>query len=149
MGFSDLQYVHIPLLGERLVAFLSDGAFKEQRGADWLLRWWRAEDSGPVVPIMIFNGRSIDQRTNLSQGKGWEWFKRHLQTYSFEPLEFDGTDPAAFACMILRGEHLLRERAETAQKTGDYPVLMPYIIAMAKRVLVFTAQVATMHIAYR
>lgn len=133
LGFADLQYVHMPLLGERLVAFLSDGAFEEQRGADWVPRWWRAEDSGPVVPIMIFNGRRIDQRATLSQGKGLDWFKRHLQTYSFEPLEFDGTDPAAFACMILRGEHLLRERAEAAQKTGDYPVLMPYGIAVAKK----------------
>jgi len=35
LGFADLQYVNIPLFGERLVAFLSDGAFEEQRGADW------------------------------------------------------------------------------------------------------------------
>ena len=32
LGFSELQYVHMPLPGERLVAFLSDGAFEEQRG---------------------------------------------------------------------------------------------------------------------
>jgi len=62
LGFADLQYVHMPLLGECLVAFFSDGAFEEQRGADWVPRCWRAEDSGPVVPIMIFNRRRIDQR---------------------------------------------------------------------------------------
>lgn len=133
LGFADLQYVHMPLVGERLVSFLSDGAFEEQRGSDWVPRWWRAEDCGPVVPIMIFNGRRIDQRATLSQGKGLEWFKKHLETYSFEPLEFDGTDPAAFACTILRGEHLLRLRAEAVQKTGEYPVLMPYGIAVAKK----------------
>ncbi|MEI6228244.1 MAG: xylulose 5-phosphate 3-epimerase [Methylophilaceae bacterium] len=133
LGFADLQYVHMPLLGERLVAFLSDGAFEEQRGADWVPRWWRAEDSGLVVPIMIFNGRRIDQRATLSQGKGLEWFKKHLETYSFEPVEFDGTDPAAFACMILRGEQLLRSRAEPTQKTRNYPLLMPYGIAVAKK----------------
>ena len=35
LGFAGLQYVHQPLPGERLVAFLSDGAFEEQRGSDW------------------------------------------------------------------------------------------------------------------
>ena len=34
LGFAELQYVHMPLPGERLVAFLSDGAFEEQRGSD-------------------------------------------------------------------------------------------------------------------
>jgi phosphoketolase len=42
LGFAELQYVHMPLPGERLVAFLSDGAFEEQRGSDWAPRWWRA-----------------------------------------------------------------------------------------------------------
>ncbi len=133
LGFADLQYVHMPLFGERLVAFLSDGAFEEQRGADWVPRWWRPEDSGLVLPIMIFNGRRIDQRAMLSQGKGLEWFKKHLEVYSFEPVEFDGTDPAAFACMILKGELVLRERAEAAQKMQHYPVQMPYGIAVAKK----------------
>ena len=41
-GFAELQYVRIPLRGERLVVFLSDGAFEEQRGGDWAPRWWRA-----------------------------------------------------------------------------------------------------------
>ena len=41
LGFAELQYVHMPLPGERLVAFLSDGAFEEQRGSDWASRWWR------------------------------------------------------------------------------------------------------------
>jgi phosphoketolase len=57
LGFAALQYVHMPLYGERLVAFLSDGAFEEQRGSDWVPRWWRAEDCGLIAPIMIFNGR--------------------------------------------------------------------------------------------
>lgn len=34
LGFAELQYVHMPLPGESLVAFLSDGSFEEQRGAD-------------------------------------------------------------------------------------------------------------------
>jgi phosphoketolase len=32
LGFTELQYVHMPLPGESLVVFLSDGAF-EERGA--------------------------------------------------------------------------------------------------------------------
>ena len=133
LGFADLQYVHMPLVGERLVTFLSDGAFEEQRGSDWVPRWWRKQDSGSVVPIMIFNGRRIDQRATLSQGKGLEWFKKHLTIYSFDPITFDGTDPAAFACMILLGESRLLLRAELAQRELRYPVLMPYGIAVAKK----------------
>ena len=41
LGFAELEYVHMPLRGEGLVAFLSDGAFEEQRGSDWSPRWWR------------------------------------------------------------------------------------------------------------
>lgn len=133
LGFADLQYVHMPLVGERLVTFLSDGAFEEQRGADWVPRWWRPEDSGLILPIMIFNGRRIDQRATLSQGKGLAWFKKHLEIYSFEAIDFDGTDPAAFACMILQGEMHLSDRAEAAQQSRNYPVLMPYGIAVAKK----------------
>ena len=32
LGFVQLEYVHMPLPGEKLVTFLSDGAFEEQRG---------------------------------------------------------------------------------------------------------------------
>ncbi|MGK9625978.1 xylulose 5-phosphate 3-epimerase, partial [Salmonella enterica subsp. enterica] len=70
LGFAELHYVHAPLPGERLVAFLSDGAFEEQRGSDWAPRWWRAEDSGLVAPIMILNGRRIEQRTTIEQQGG-------------------------------------------------------------------------------
>ncbi|MGH7349552.1 MAG: hypothetical protein ACREI6_06020, partial [Candidatus Rokuibacteriota bacterium] len=65
LGCVELQWVHMPVRGERLVAFLSDGAFEEQRGSDWAPRWWRAEDSGLVTPIMINNGRRIDQRSTM------------------------------------------------------------------------------------
>src|SRR5690554_8127760 len=62
LGFAELQYAHMPLPGESLVAFLSDGAAEEQRGSDWIPRWWRAEDCGQVLPVMIANGRRIEQR---------------------------------------------------------------------------------------
>ncbi|MEO8097598.1 MAG: hypothetical protein ABI811_07830 [Acidobacteriota bacterium] len=50
LGFAELQYIHMPLSGEKLVVFLSDGAFEEQRGSAWAPRWWRAEDCGLVAP---------------------------------------------------------------------------------------------------
>lgn len=74
LGFAELQYIHMPLPGESLVAFLSDGAFEEQRGPDWAPRWWRAQDSGFAVPVMILNGRRIEQRTQIMQEgvrNGW------------------------------------------------------------------------------
>jgi phosphoketolase len=70
LGFAELEYVHMPLKGESIVAFLSDGAFEEQRGSDWSPRWWREEDSGSVVPIMILNGRRIEQRSEIAQEGG-------------------------------------------------------------------------------
>jgi phosphoketolase len=134
LGFAELQYVHMPLPGERLVVFLSDGAFEEQRGSDWAPRWWRAEDSGLVTPIMIKNGRRIDQRTTMSQQGGVEWFCDHLRLNGFDPIVFDGRDPAAFVWAILEMEYRL-ETATEAIRSGQtrYPVLLPYGIAVAPK----------------
>ncbi len=79
LGFAELYYVHMPLPGERLVVFLSDGAFEEQRGSDFIPRWWRGEDTGLVAPIMIANGRRIDQRTTMAQVGGVAWLRDHLR----------------------------------------------------------------------
>jgi phosphoketolase len=115
LGFTELQYVHMPLPGERLVVFLSDGAFEEQRGSDWASRWWRAEDTGLVTPIMINNGRRIDQRTTMSQQGGADWLVEHLTLHSLDPFVFDGRDPAAFP-----GEkQLVRGRLESADADAD------------------------------
>jgi phosphoketolase len=130
LGFAGLQYVHMPLPGQRLVAFLSDGAFEEQRGPDWAPRWWRAEDCGLVAPIMIANGRRIDQRTTMQQSGGSEWFMQHLQLNGFEPIVIDGRDPAAFAWAILTQErHLVRASQDVANRNAGYPVRLPYVIA--------------------
>lgn len=134
LGFAELQYVHMPLVGERLVVFLSDGAFEEQRGSDWAPRWWRAEDSGLVAPIMIKNGRRIDQRTTMSQQGGAEWFCAHLRLNSFDPLVFDGRDPAAFVWAIFEIEHRLVAAAEAVKKGHSrYPIALPYGVAIAPK----------------
>ncbi len=134
LGFTELQYVHMPLPGERLVAFLSDGAFEEQRGSDWAPRWWRADDCGFVMPIMISNGRRIDQRTTMSQQGGTAWFTQHLKINRFDPIVFDGRDPAAFAWAIFEMECRLEALAK-ALRTGEeaYPISLPYGIAVAPK----------------
>ena len=129
LGFAGLLYEHMPRPGERLVAFLSDGAFEEQRGSDWAPRWWRAEDTGLVAPIMIANGRRIDQRTTMAQSGGIDWFRRHLRLNGFDPVDLDGRDPAAFAWAIFEIEEHL-EAAVTAQETdGAASVRLQYGIA--------------------
>jgi phosphoketolase len=134
LGFAELQWVHMPLPGERLVAFLSDGAFEEQRGGDWAPRWWRAEDSGFVAPIMINNGRRIDQRTTMSQQGGVGWLVRHLRLNGFDPIVFDGRDPAAFTWAILEIERRLDTLAqEVRARRRGYPVPLPYGIAVAPK----------------
>jgi phosphoketolase len=134
LGFVELQYVHMPLPGERLVVFLSDGAFEEQRGSDWAPRWWRAEDSGLIAPIMIANGRRIDQRTTMAQQGGIGWLLRHLKLNHFDPFVFDGRDPAAFVWAIFEIERRLQAAAD-AVKTGRarYPVRLPYGVAVAPK----------------
>lgn len=134
LGFVELQYVHMPLPGERLVVFLSDGAFEEQRGSDWAPRWWRAEDCGLVAPIMIANGRRIDQRTTMAQQGGVHWLVRHLRLNGFDPFLFDGRDPSAFVWAIFEIERRLEAAAAAVRaRRLRYPVPMPYGIAVAPK----------------
>lgn len=125
LGFAELQYAHMPLPEQSLVAFLSDGAFEEQRGSDWTPRWWRNLDCGDLLPVMIANGRRIDQRTSLSQSGGSGWFAGHLTLNGFDPITIDGRDPAAFAWALLEAEH----RLDNLREQADYPAPLPYIIA--------------------
>jgi phosphoketolase len=134
LGFAELQYIHMPLPGERLVVFLSDGAFEEQRGSDWAPRWWRNEDSGWATPIMIKNGRRIDQRTTMSQQGGTEWLLEHLRLNGFDPFVFDGRDPLAFLWAILEMEDRLETAVERLERGEiEYPVRLPYGIATAPK----------------
>jgi phosphoketolase len=126
LGFAEVEYVHMPLHGERLVAFLSDGAFEEQRGADWSPRWWRASDSGFVTPVMILNGRRIEQRTEIGQEGGAQWLEAHLRMSGFDPIVIDGHDPVAYAWAILEAEAALRRFSMSG---APYPARLPYIIA--------------------
>jgi phosphoketolase len=130
LGFAEIEYVHMPLPGESLVAFLSDGAFEEQRGSDWSPRWWRAEDSGFVCPIMVLNGRRIEQRTEIAQRGGASWLRSHLSLSGFDPIDIDGRDPADFSWTIIETERRLAQVSE-AIKSGQirYPAPLPYSIA--------------------
>jgi len=134
LGFAELQYVHMPLPGERLVVFLSDGAFEEQRGSDWAPRWWRAGDSGLIAPIMIANGRRIDQRTTTAQEGGVAWLREHLRLNAFDPIDLDGRDPAEFAWAIFEMEEELLACAEAVVASrARYPVPLHYAIAEAPK----------------
>ncbi|MDO9623186.1 MAG: xylulose 5-phosphate 3-epimerase [Pseudomonas sp.] len=134
LGFAELQYCHLPLPGEKLVAFLSDGAAEEQRGSDWMPRWWRAQDCGVALPVMIANGRRIEQRTELGTLEGLEGFRQHLRRCGFDPISFDGRDPAAFVCALWQMEQRLGHRvAELRSGILDYPLPMPYAIAETEK----------------
>ncbi|MEX6501107.1 xylulose 5-phosphate 3-epimerase [Pseudomonas zhanjiangensis] len=134
LGFAELQYAHLPLPGETLVAFLSDGAAEEQRGSDWMPRWWRAEDCGLALPVMIANGRRIEQRTELGTDRGMAGFREHLAHCGFDPIGLDGRDPAAFACALWEMEQRLAHRVQE-RRSGilRYPLPMPYAIAEVEK----------------
>jgi phosphoketolase len=130
LGFAELEYVHMPLKGESLVAFLSDGAFEEQRGSDWSPRWWRAEDSGDVIPFMILNGRRIEERSEIAQEGGADWLRSHLALSGFDPVDIDGRDPAAFAWAIIEAEDRLSAIGrKISARQAHYPARLPYAIA--------------------
>lgn len=130
LGFAEVQYVHMPLPGESLAVFLSDGAFEEQRGGDWAPRWWRPSDSGYVMPVMIMNGRRIDQRTNIVQEGGAEWLMKHLHLNGFDPFEIDGHDPAAHAWALLDMEDTLATYVRHDHDGMlEYPLRLPHAIA--------------------
>ena len=131
LGFAALQYIHMPLPGESLVAFLSDGAFEEQRGSDWAPRWWRANDSGYAVPVMILNGRRIEQRTQIVQEGGAAWLAEDVRHNGFDPVIVDGRDPAAIACALVEAEDALRAFSADAQRR--YPMRLPYVIAETEK----------------
>ncbi len=134
LGFAELQYVHMPLPGERLVAFLSDGAFEEQRGSDWASRWWRREDCGLVTPVMIANGRRIDQRSTMYQQGGLKWFYKHLQHNGFHPIAINGRDPASYIWGILESEARLTACSEQLRQGAmSYPVHLPYLVAETEK----------------
>ena len=131
LGFAGLQYVHTPLPGESLVTFLSDGAFEEQRGSDWAPRWWRAEDCGFAIPIMVLNGRRIEQRTQIVQEGGAGWLAEDLRHNGFDPVVVDGRDPVAIAWAIIEAEDALSAFASSADKR--YPAKLPYMIAETEK----------------
>ncbi len=133
LGFTSVQYAHMPLPGERLVSFLSDGAFDEQRGDDWVPLWWRSEDSGLITPIMIANGRRIDQRSTMFQQGGIPWFMEYLRLAHFDPFIVDGRDPSAFVWAILDSEEKLERRGQTGFAQDRYPVRIPYAVAIAPK----------------
>lgn len=128
LGFAEVQYVHMPLPGESLAVFLSDGAFEEQRGGDWAARWWRARDCGTVMPVMILNGRRIEQRTSIVQQGGVQWLHDHLALNGFAPFELDGHDPAAYACALIAMEQK-QQAWQAASQALDYPLPLPFGIA--------------------
>jgi len=131
LGFAELQYIHMPLPGESLVAFLSDGAFEEQRGSDWAPRWWRSEDCGVAIPVMILNGRRIEQRTQIVQEGGAEWLAEDQRHNGFDPVIIDGRDPAAFAWAIIMAED--KQEAFATDPQRRYPAALPYIIAESEK----------------
>src|SRR5690606_25472455 len=136
LGFAEVQYVHMPLPGESLAVFLSDGAFEEQRGGDWAPRWWRPSDSGYVMPVMILNGRRIDQRTNIVQEGGADWLMRHLELNGFDPVEIDGHDPAAYAWSLLEMEDVQATyKRQHEQGVLNYLSSLPHVIACCIKVL--------------
>ncbi len=133
-GLAEMLWVHMPLVGERLVAFLDDGGLETQHAGDWAPRWWRAEDSGLATPMMIVGDRPIAQRTGLAQAGGTTWLHAHLEHNSFWPIHIDGRDPAAFCWAILEAEERLATPARAVREgQATYPVPMPFVIAEAPK----------------
>ncbi len=71
----------------------------------------------------------------MAQEGGTEWFTRHLKLNGFDPIVFDGRDPAAFAWAIFEMEHRLLAEAQAMAESGEacYNVSLPYGVACAPK----------------
>ena len=79
---------------------------------------------------MIANGRRIEQRTELATPAGLDNFREHLRHCGFDPVSFDGRDPAAFVCALWGMEQRMGRRVqELRDSVLNYPLPMPYGIA--------------------
>lgn len=129
-GDAELQLVHLPLPGESLVAFVSAEDMEAQPAYQQLPRWWRQQDCGLVMPVMITGLCRLAPHIHLGSREGPERFERHLSQLGFDPIRFDGRDPAACVCAIYGMERSLGERGEQAEQGRlSYPVRMPFGIA--------------------
>ena len=89
----------------------------EQRGSDWAPRWWRAEDCGLVAPIMVLNGRRIEQRTSLAQEGGSIELPRSASLRDCrnrQRIRIPGCRHESRAQFTARSEPTLRRRRATA-----------------------------------
>jgi len=129
-GDAELQSVHMPLPGESLVTFVSAEDMEAQPAFQQVPRWWRQQDCGLVMPVMIAEACRLAPHIHLGNREGLERFERHLSQLGFDPIRFDGRDPAVCVCAIYGMERSLKERGEQAeQRRLRYPVRMPFGIA--------------------
>jgi len=134
----------MPLVGERLVAFLSDGASWKRRGSDWTPRWWRAEDSGPVMPIMIKQWPAPSTSAPHVPG-GRDRVVRPSTRGSTASIRSCSTAeiPAAFAWAIFEMERRLTAAADAVGPDAPVSVALPYGIAVRPRARASTARERT------
>ena len=97
-----------PLPGESLVAFLSDGAFEEQRG-------WTGRRAGGAPRTSRLRHPGHDFSTDgasssapqIVQEGGATWLAEDLRHNGFDPVIVDGRDPMAIAWAIVEAEDTL------------------------------------------
>ena len=119
-GNADLQYVHMPLPGQELVALLSTSAFQSQTSADWAPQWWRGEDSGLVLPIMLTGRNTADAAR----------YEEQLDLTGFRAIRVDARDPASIAwAIITMAADLQEEHRRVVTGECRYPVRMPCALA--------------------
>jgi phosphoketolase len=69
----------------------------------------------------------------MSQLGGASWLAKYLDVHHFDPIIFDGKDPAAFAWAIFEMEHRLKVYIKALESPNSYPVKIPYGIAVAPK----------------
>jgi phosphoketolase len=131
-GYVELQYVHMPLPGQELVAFLSDSAYESQRGIDWAPEWWRGEDSGLVLPMLMVDPSRRSAPALARHAGGVRWYREQLEANGYDVIDIDSADPAAVAwCIITMSERLQEEHRRVIMGETQYPVRLPCALAVA------------------
>lgn len=105
-----LQCVHQPLPGETLVACLSAEAIQRTANSAAMPYWWRVEDCGVVLPLVLA-GVGVPQSDALPPDGG-----DFLRSRGFDPVPFDGCDPAAVVCALHEMEQHLAHRLDEQRR---------------------------------
>lgn len=126
-----LRDVAQPTAGERLVLALTEKRFETEAAKNWDTGWWRPGEHGVITPILFhMTPLASEEGSGAARCQAAEHLVQGLRKNGFDPLIFDGVDPAAFVWAIFEMEFRLEAAVEKV-RSGDTKYPIPFPIGLA------------------